>query len=76
MARILVVEDDTSQRTTMCAYIAAAGHEAWPAADTRAAQAVMSSRDVQLMVCDVMLPGEDGFAFSRRVRKEHPRRPF
>ncbi|HIU16728.1 MAG TPA: response regulator transcription factor [Candidatus Ventricola intestinavium] len=76
MARILVVEDDTSQRTTMCAYIAAAGHEAWPAADTRAAQVVMSSRDVQLMVCDVMLPGEDGFAFSRRVRKEHPRLPI
>ena len=76
MAKILVVEDDAAQRATMCAYIASVGHVAVAAMDAREADAALEAGGVQLMVCDVMLPGEDGFSLSRRVRERFARLPI
>lgn len=68
MARILVVEDDAAQRATLCAYIGGCGHEAVPAADAAQAMEHLQRGGIQLMVCDVMMPGEDGFSLARRAR--------
>lgn len=75
MANILVVEDDAAQRATMCAYIDAGGHRAIPAQDALRAEEALERGGISLMICDVMLPGEDGFSLSRRVRASFPSMP-
>lgn len=75
-AAILVVEDDTAQLATMCACIEAGGYRAIAAADASRAMRALEQGGVQLMICDVMLPGEDGFSLARRVRGDFPLMPI
>jgi two-component system phosphate regulon response regulator OmpR len=65
---LLVVDDDDRIRGLLKEYLARAGFRVTAAADAAAADRLMQTFDFDLMVLDVMMPGEDGVAFTRRIR--------
>jgi two-component system OmpR family response regulator len=67
--RILVVDDDAGIRTLVSDYLIDHGYEVDVAADARAMGAIVEKRPPDLIVLDVMLPGEDGLAICKRIAK-------
>ena len=67
-ARILVVDDEPSIREPLGAYLTAQGYAVSLAADAGAARAVIGEGACDLVVTDLMMPGEDGLSLLRWVR--------
>jgi two-component system OmpR family response regulator len=67
---ILVVEDDRETRTLIAKYLRTNSCNVTTAADGREMEKVMADTRVDLLILDVMLPGEDGLSLCRRVRAE------
>ncbi len=68
MARVLVVDDDTTVREVVVSYLRAAGHDVDEAGDGLAALAAMRDQPADLVVLDLMMPGIDGLEVCRRLR--------
>lgn len=66
--RILVVDDDQPLRGLLQRYLQDNGFEAIGAADCKQAEQQLDRHHVDLIVLDLMLPGEDGLSFCRRLR--------
>jgi len=66
--RILVVDDEEDLRTMLSSYLAAGGFEVTEATDGEQGLALLASRDFDLVVLDVGLPGLDGFEVLRELR--------
>jgi two-component system OmpR family response regulator len=64
---ILVVEDDAQLREQVARYLADHGFQAHVAADARQMDAILSHAPIDLVVLDLMLPGEDGLSICRRL---------
>jgi two-component system OmpR family response regulator len=71
---ILVVEDDRDISRLVGRYLTANACRVSHAGDGRAMDEVMQSSRIDLIVLDVMLPGEDGLSLCRRLR-EHTQIP-
>jgi len=67
---ILVVEDDRETRTLIAKYLGANGCNVMTATDGQAMVRTMSDHRIDLLILDVMLPGEDGLSLCRKVRAE------
>jgi two-component system phosphate regulon response regulator OmpR len=67
-AHILVVDDDARIRELLRRYLARAGFYVTAARDAAQARRLLAGLDFDLMVVDVMMPGEDGVAFTRDIR--------
>lgn len=65
---LLVVDDDDRIRKLLKEYLIRAGFRVSTAADAGGADRLCESLDFDLMVLDVMMPGEDGFSFTQRLR--------
>jgi two-component system phosphate regulon response regulator OmpR len=65
---VLLVDDDETLRQLIADFLEKHGMEVLPAADGAAADAVLAKRTVDVVVLDVMMPGEDGLALTRSVR--------
>lgn len=65
---IYVVEDDRSIRELVAYALESAGYEAAAFPDARGFFAALSPAQARLVVLDIMLPGEDGYAVLRRLR--------
>lgn len=65
---ILVVEDDRETRTLIAKYLRTNSCNVTTAADGREMDKAMADHRVDLLILDVMLPGEDGLTLCRRVR--------
>jgi two-component system OmpR family response regulator len=65
---ILVVDDDRAIRTLLVEYLEARGFRALAAADGAAMWRVLDSAQVDLIVLDLTLPGEDGLTLCRTLR--------
>ena len=65
---LLVVDDDDRIRKLLKEFLVRAGFRVSTAADAAGADKLCGSLDFDLMVLDVMMPGEDGFAFTKRLR--------
>lgn len=64
---ILVVDDDTELRAQIVAYLTEHGFQVHAAADAKAMDVALSAAPIDLVVLDVMLPGEDGLSICRRL---------
>src|SRR5215469_207672 len=67
---ILVVEDDRETRNLIAKYLRTNSCNVTTATDGREMVRAMTDRRVDLLILDVMLPGEDGLSLCRKVRAE------
>jgi two-component system phosphate regulon response regulator OmpR len=67
---ILVVDDDTRLRDLLRKYLADNGFRVSAAADAAEARKALASFDFDLMVLDLMMPGETGLELAHSLRKE------
>ncbi|MEH2562643.1 response regulator [Bradyrhizobium sp. AZCC 2289] len=67
---ILVVEDDRETRTLIAKYLRTNACNVTTASDGREMVRAMTDHRVDLLILDVMLPGEDGLSLCRKVRAE------
>ncbi|MGE5518209.1 MAG: response regulator [Bacteroidota bacterium] len=72
MPHILVVDDDTRLRTLLRKYLSDNGYLVSVAADAAEARAKMAALAVDMLVLDVMMPGEDGISLTRALRQTNP----
>jgi two-component system phosphate regulon response regulator OmpR len=71
---LLVVDDDDRIRSLLKEYLTGAGFRVSAAGDAAAARRMLSMFDFDLLVLDVMMPGEDGFSLTEWLRKAGPSR--
>lgn len=72
---ILIVDDDKRIRALLSRYLAAEGYLVSAAADAREAKERLEDFAFDIIILDVMLPGESGMAFAARLRdSEEPLR--
>jgi len=69
--RILVVDDDLRMRDLLVRYLGGEGYEVKAAADAAAMDKLLARERYDLVVLDLMLPGEDGLAICRRLRAQN-----
>ena len=67
---ILVVDDHRDIRDALARYLEKNGMRVTTAADARAMDAAMKAGHFDLVVLDVMMPGEDGLSVCRRLRSD------
>lgn len=70
MANILVVDDDGHIREVVRFALEQAGHEVNEAADGEAALATFAAEPADLVVLDIVMPGEDGLTVCKTIRKD------
>lgn len=75
-AHILVVDDDTRLRDLLCRFLADSGFRVSAARDAAQARAALAGLDFDLMVLDVMMPGESGIDLARALRAGAKRVPI
>ncbi len=71
-AHILVVDDDTRLRELLRKYLSENGYLVTTAADAAEARARLEALAVDLIVLDVMMPGENGLSLTRSLRETSP----
>jgi CheY-like chemotaxis protein len=68
VARLLVVDDNRVNLDLMTYVLTAFGHEVVSVETGGAALAILDNGPVDLVVCDVQMPGMDGLEFLRELR--------
>jgi two-component system phosphate regulon response regulator OmpR len=66
---LLVVDDDRRIRDLLSRFLSTEGYRISTADSAAMARAKLSSLSFDLLVLDVMMPGENGFDFARDIRK-------
>ena len=70
MPHVLVVDDDTRLRALLQRYLSENGFRVTTAADGADARAKMAALAFDLLVLDVMMPGETGLELARAIRSQ------
>ena len=65
---LLVVDDDDEIRELLCDYLTDAGYTVLAAADGEGMREQLTACKVDLVVLDLMLPGEDGLSLCRQLQ--------
>lgn len=66
--RILVVDDDAGLRELLQEYLSAQGYQVTTVADGVLMDAHLANQAADIVILDLMLPGEDGLSLARRLR--------
>lgn len=74
--KILVVDDDVRIRDLLRRYLTQEGFDVLQAEDGKSVSRVLMREPVDLIVLDLMLPGEDGLSICRRLRGANDRTPI
>jgi len=67
---ILVVDDDADIRELLQEHLSRVGYRVLTAFDGESMYSLLSRTRVDLIVLDIMLPGDDGFTLCRQIREE------
>ena len=68
MIKILLAEDDKSLRKLMTYHLELKGYDVLQAQDGDMAMHLLDKNHIDLMICDIMMPGKDGFTLTREIR--------
>ncbi|HEX5391590.1 MAG TPA: two-component system response regulator OmpR [Burkholderiaceae bacterium] len=74
--KVVVVDDDARIRDLLRRYLSQEGFEVTVAEDGRALNRLLLRDSVDLIVLDLMMPGEDGLSICRRLRAANDRTPI
>jgi two-component system phosphate regulon response regulator OmpR len=74
--RVLVVDDDRRLRDLLTQFLSGQGFAVRSVADGRAMDEALAAGGTDLVVLDLMLPGEDGMSICRRMRARGDRTPI
>lgn len=69
-AAILIVDDDREIRALLMQSLSGRGYRVHAAANTREMDAVLEREQVDAVLLDVMMPGEDGISACRRITRD------
>lgn len=69
-SHILVVDDDEGLRDLLRRYLSDNGYDVEAVADGAAMKRHLTSHPVDLLLLDIMLPGEDGLSLARSLREQ------
>src|SRR3546814_18204312 len=69
MPRILLIDDEPSIREPLSEYLEAQGFAVIAAASAAEARSILRAQGVDLIVSDIMMPGEDGLSLTRHLRE-------
>jgi len=72
MARILVIDDEPGIRKLLRQILEADGHEVVEAQDGGEGLRYYRLQPVDLVITDILMPGEDGLSGIREIRREFP----
>ena len=76
MPRVLFVEDEAAITNVMTRYLAASGYEAEAVESVGAALRAFAENKPDIIVTDIFLSGENGFALIEAVRTQDPELPI
>ena len=65
---ILLVDDEATLREPLAEYLTKQGFRVQQASDASQARSVMNAFNFDIILLDIMMPGEDGLSFCRHVR--------
>jgi len=68
--QILVVDDDPDLRELLGRYLSAQGFEVTAVEDGAAMDTFLATHSTDLIILDLMLPGEDGLSIAKRLRSD------
>ena len=74
-AHILAVDDDDRLRDLLKRYLTREGHDVTTAKDAASARKLMATMAFDLVILDVMMPGEDGLSLLKSVREKNSDTP-
>ncbi|ARU05684.1 two-component system response regulator OmpR [Comamonas serinivorans] len=74
--KLVVVDDDARIRDLLRRYLTQEGFEVMVAEDSKALNRILLRDTVDLIVLDLMMPGEDGLSICRRLRAGGDRTPI
>jgi DNA-binding response OmpR family regulator len=70
-SHLLVVDDDRETRELLSLYLGQQGFDVAVVEDGKAMDAWLAGNSTDLVVLDLMLPGEDGLSIARRLQSDH-----
>ena len=73
---ILVVDDDPELRELLDSYLSQQGYRVSTAEDGAAMDRSLAAHSPDLVILDLMLPGEDGLSIAKRLRNSHASTPI
>ncbi len=74
--RVLLIEDDDDTRDSCAAMLALNGAEVRAVSSAAEGLAAAETFRPQAILCDIAMPGEDGYAFIRKLRSDGHERPI
>jgi len=73
--RVLLVDDDEDFRTGLAAILREDGHDVRECANADEVPETGSLDDIEVLITDYEMPGEDGCALADRFHEAHPHTP-
>jgi len=67
-AHILIVDDDRLLRELLTGYLEPCGFRVYAVADGAGMREVLAREPIDVILLDIVMPGEDGFSLAREVR--------
>jgi DNA-binding NtrC family response regulator len=75
MSCILLIDDDDALRTVLARALTQAGYEVVEANEGRSAVEHLRRRPVDVVVTDLIMPGQEGIETIMQLRRDHPTLP-
>jgi len=72
MARILIIDDNVPTRDILRQALERVGHEVVEASDGRVGIEHQRTRPAEVIITDILMPGQEGFETIRELRRDFP----